>query len=129
MESFLYVIYVSPGIMNSPSLKNIENKVSLPSVMICGTSHQQKFSLDVGVSRPEGFYVYRARLVEGSITPPYRPIRWEGKPTSIITPQYLDGMLAEIVHLYFDERIEPLQLVSDMNWGLHQQLYRSLTRS
>jgi len=108
--------------------ERVETKLSLPSVLLRGMVHQDKFSMDIGVTRPEGFYVYRARLVEGSIRPPYRQMEIDSEPTPIITPRHLDGMLAEIVRIHFDEELRPLRLASDMNWGLYQQLYRQLVK-
>lgn len=84
--------------------------------------------MDVGVTKPEGRYVYRATRIDTSIRQPYRPIQIEDAPTTIITPRHLDGMLAEIIQLHFGEKIEPLRLASDMNWELYKRLYQHLVK-
>lgn len=108
--------------------KQVEAKLSLPSVLVRGITHQNKLSLDVGICKPEGHYVYRARLVEGSIRPPYRQILLENKPTQVITPPHLDGMLAEIVKNHFGEEIDPARLATDMNFELYRRLYQRLAK-
>lgn len=116
--------------MYSPLIaeQQVLHQLPLESVLLRGISHQEKFSIDIGVTRPERQYVYRATLVDASIRQPYRLIMLEDKPTIIITPPHLDGMLAEIVKIHFNEDLEPLRLASDMNWELYKILYQELAR-
>ena len=106
----------------------VQGKLSLPSVLLRGMLHQEKFSVDIGVTRPEGQYVYRAAKVDASIRPPYRLIRIDDKSTTTITPQHLDGMIAEIIRHYFDEDLRPLRLAGDLNPAVYERLYQHLVR-
>lgn len=129
MERFLYVVYIfremEPSIIRTGE---VEIKLSLPSVLIQGMSRQSRFSVDVGITRPEGQYVYRATREDASIRPPYRQIRIGDQPTSVITPRHLDGMLAEIVRIYFKDDLRPLRLASDLNPAAYNRLYQHLVK-
>ncbi len=108
--------------------EEVEIKLSLPSILIQGMSRQSKFSVDVGITKAGGQYVYRAIREDASIHPPYRKIRIEDQPTSIITPRHLDGMLAEIVRTYFNDDLQPGWLARDLNPTAYNQLYQHLVR-
>lgn len=116
--------------MYLPTLRDehVETKLSWPSVLIQGMSRQNKFSIDVGITRSAGHYVYRATGEDASIRPPYRQIRVGDQPTSIITPRHLDGMLAEIVRAYFKEDLQPVRLASDLNPAVYKRLYQHLVK-
>ena len=109
----------------SPVVKAV---LYLDSVPICGTSRQDAFSLQVGTVTPGGLYVYKSSPREARISRPYRYLMLDQQSTSVITPQHLDAMLAEIVGHHFNEKIEPIAVASNMNWDLYQKLYKSLVR-